>query len=62
MPSRSATSCASSMLTWPVNGDGSRTPSTRSGPSASTPTAALSAESTPPESPSTIPGNPFLST
>ena len=26
MPSRSATNCASSMLTVPVNGDGSRTP------------------------------------
>ena len=50
------------MLGALVNRDGSRTPRTRSGPSASTATAAVSAESMPPDMPSSTPGKPFLRT
>ena len=47
---------------WPseVKRDGSRTPRTRSAPRASTATAAVSAESMPPESPSTTPRKSVL--
>ena len=44
------------------SGNGSITQRTRSAPSASTAIAAHSAESMPPERPSTTPGKPFLST
>ena len=57
-----ATVWASSMLRSLVNGDGRRTPVTRSGPRASTAIAALSAESIPPETPSTIAGKLFFFT
>ena len=42
--------------------EGIATPVTRSGPSASAATAAVSAESMPPDRPITTPGKPFLST
>ena len=62
MPSALVDSCASSMLAWLVNREGSRTPRTRVGPSASTATAAVSAESMPPERPSTTPEKLFFPT
>ena len=51
MPSSSATIAASSRLSAEVWRDESRTPTTFSGPSASLAIAAVRAESTPPESP-----------
>ena len=51
---------ASSMLPRLENGDGIRTPSTWSAPSASAAMAAVSAESMPPESPSTARAKPHL--
>jgi len=53
---------ASSRLMLAVYCDGIITARTRCGPSASTATASVSAESTPPDSPSNAPGKPFLST
>ena len=61
-PIRRADSAASSRLSWLVNFDGSMTHQTRSGPSASAATAALNAESMPPDRPRMTPGKPFLFT
>ena len=62
IPRRRADSAASSRLSWLVNLDGSRTPRTRSAPRASTATAAVNAESIPPDIPSTTPGKRFFTT
>ena len=59
-PSSPATAAASSRLGAEVNSDGSITQRTFSAPSASTATAATSALSTPPESPSSAFENPVL--
>ena len=61
-PGACATASASSRLSCEVKRDGIITQRTRLGPSASTATAAESAESMPPESPSTTPGKRFLFT
>src|SRR3954447_7539846 len=61
MPSRFAESSASDSECSLEHLDGSPTPTTRSGPSASTASAATSAESMPPDMPSTTEGMPFLS-
>ena len=50
------------MLPALENGDGMRTPSTHSGPNASAAMAAVSAESMPPESPSSTRAKPHLRT
>ena len=60
MPRFAATSRASSMLPWLEYGDGISTPSTRSGPSAAAAIAAVSAESMPPDSPSSTRVKPHL--
>ncbi len=61
-PSASAQALASSRLSEDVYFDGIITHQTRSGPSASTAIAAVSALSIPPDMPSTTPGNLFLLT
>ena len=61
MPSRLAESSASESECSLDHFDGSPTPYTRSAPSASTASAATSAESMPPDMPSTTEGMPFLS-
>ncbi len=60
MPRLAASCSESSMLPRLEKGDGIRTPSTWSAPSASTAMAAVSAESIPPESPSTAREKPHL--
>ena len=60
MPRRSASASASSTLPWLENGDGISTPSTCSRPSASAATTAVSAESMPPDSPSSTSRKPHL--
>ena len=62
MPSPSASRCASPRVPSDEKRDGIETPCTRSGPSASTASATVSAESIPPESPTTMSEKPFLST
>jgi hypothetical protein len=60
IPSRAATSAASSSDVAEVKRDGSITPRTASGPSASAAIAATSAESTPPDRPSSTRRMPDL--
>ena len=60
--SRSAQSIASSMLSGLEIADGIASARTASGPSASAAIVAVSAESIPPERPSTASVNPFLRT
>ena len=62
MPRFRASASESSMLPQLEYGDGISTPRTRAGPMASAATAAVSAESTPPESPSTALVKPHLRT
>ena len=60
MPRFAASASESSMLPWLENGDGISTPSTCAGPSASAAMAAVSAESIPPDRPSTTREKPHL--
>ena len=62
IPSAFASTAASACDAADVNGDGMETPTTCSGPSASAAMHAVSAESMPPESPSTTVSNPFFTT
>ncbi len=62
IPSRRATSVASSRLSGEEYLEGIARARTAAGPRASAATTATSAESIPPESPSTTSPNPFLPT
>ena len=62
IPRLSASRCASARVPSDENREGIETPWMRSAPSDSTASAAVSAESIPPDRPTTISEKPFLST